>query len=1175
MTIQPFLANYYIIFLLFGALTAGVVVLFSLQHLDVPGAIYTAVLNIFVVLWLLLTIMDWNSSTTSLKLFWNQIGYICVGFLPLSWLAFTLKYTQVKWFKPIYLLIPSIIPLFVLYLAFNNRLWVLPIKYTYFGSYIYQQVTFTDWIYLAIAFAYANNVSGVFVILRALIKDPARYKKQAPVLLVGAISPLFLNIVYNFKIIPGWDIDLTPIGFTISGAAFTWALFRYRLLNLVPFARDMLIDTMEDGLIVLDVFDSIIDMNPAALKMASLERSAAIGLPLNQVIPVLKDLPGNSEIGLTVEQLPRYYEVKSSPLVNRVTHITEGRMLMLGDITRRKEFAHKLAQSEEMFRSVIEQSHDGMMLTNFDSRIIAWNQGMTHITGIPAEMIIGKNLWTLGSILHITDSASGITADTLREIYTALRKDIENGYDFDRPLEVRIQTLQGEERYIQIVSFPIRTSGSIIIGNIARDITQSKQNEHEIKRLYAEAKELQKQAEAASEAKSQFLAVMSHELRTPMNAVLGMIQLMMDTNLSQQQIDYAETIQNSGNTLLSIINDILDYTKIESGKMELEKQTFALRDVIEESLDIVSRPAAQKSLHLIYTIAPEVPYQICSDPTRLRQILINLLGNAVKFTHKGEVVLTVDAIHLPPGSFPVEMEDGCYCLNFSIRDTGIGILPEKLERLFKTFSQVDQSTTRVYGGTGLGLAISKRLVEAMQGNISVESEVGKGSLFYFSIQAEAATINADTLIEKSFKQIMQNKSVLEIGDSQNFLDSIAQVLNRFGILVYQTCQTDEALSILEQQASTFDLVLLDPTTLKKDAVNRLVKTLTLLQDIPLVLFNHQWNNALNPQLLKMSKAVIHKPVKYYALINTLQQVVSGKPLQTIPVKSSIQKQAVIGPDHPLRILMVEDNQVNQKVGMSLLERLGYRVAIASSGLEALALFKNRVFDVVFMDVQMADLDGLETTRRIRQKLPAELQPRIIALTAATSISDRTRCIDAGMNDYISKPIHLTEMANALLISKPISTFDPSEFVVEPFVQPASARSPVEPSPAIDSSVIKELLNMLGNQKWHTVQESILLFNSESGPFIQNLKQAMERGDAEQMHHLAHTLKSTAASVGAMTLSKHCLALDTDLRFILSDPQCQFPADRFEQNISLIQTEFQRACQELDIISQNLPEIAAQ
>jgi signal transduction histidine kinase/CheY-like chemotaxis protein len=1165
------LADFYLIVLLIGTIVTTFLIVFSWQRRVVPGASYSGVMNFFVFLWLVFTILDWTSPNQEIKYFWNQVGYICVGFLPMAWLAFSLKFTQKTWFSPIYLLILAIVPTFVLLLAFRGDLWINR-QYSYIdgsflnGRYIYQEVVFSGWIYVSIGYAYILNVAGTFNILYSVYRDPDKYQPKAiAIIITGAVAPLTLNVLYNFHIIPNWTMDLTPLGFTISSVALTYALFRHRLLNLIPFARDMLVDTMSDGLIVMDLNDKILDLNPAAQAITIQPQIKSIGQSIFSVLPAIKSYPFNGEIDVMVNQATRFYEIQSSPLFNKNSGRVEGHMLMLRDITARKDAEVKLFRSEEIFRSLIEQSHDGVMLTDHEGRISIWNQSMDRITGFHQEEILGHFIWDLVNVMIESRIDLGITTQMVKDEFIAMMSN-RSSFVFDPPLELPIRLPgSGEERYIQNVTFPINTSSGIILGSITRDVTQAKRNENKIKQLYEESKSLQKQAEAASESKSQFLAVMSHELRTPLNAVIGMIQLLLDTDLSRKQQVYAKTIRSSGDTLFSLINDILDYSKIESGKMELEAQPVNIRSIIEESFDLVSQHAAEKGLELVYIIGSFVPDRVIADPTRLRQVITNLMGNAVKFTDKGEVTLTVHASTQPTGTLEPRPKNKQYEIQFAVKDTGIGIPEDKLGRLFQTFSQIDQSTTRVYGGTGLGLAICKRLTEAMHGSLKVQSEVGKGSIFTFTIQVEALPTPPDDT-ETRFTAAARGKSLLVFDNNPSFLRMVSKRMRHLGMIV-EGVSTHSALeAVLLNLSTPFDIILFDCTPLSAARSACLAHIQPLIGSSKLVLLTDQLNPILDRQILNAAAVVMHKPLKYYLLLNTLTQVLNGESIRLhLNETHENDRLPVIGPQHPLRILMVEDNLINQKVSLSAMERLGYRVQIANNGFECLEMMREHIYDLIFMDVQMAEMDGLETTRRIRKQWPVEHQPFIVALTAAAMMGDRAICIEAGMNNYISKPIRLHELAQTLINTNPISQFDP-----EPYIFLPEENEDISPIPdssidiaLIDRSAIRELMTTLGENKADLALETIDIFMSESGNFISILKKAAEETNLEKMHRLTHTLKSTTASVGAVNLSALCKTLDIEIRTLLSSPEPCFSAGRFDQDIEQISTGFALVCLELE------------
>ena len=629
-------------------------------------------------------------------------------------------------------------------------------------------------------------------------------------------------------------------------------------------------------------------------------------------------------------------------------------------------------------------------------------------------------------------------------------------------------------------------------------------------------------AEEASHAKSSFLATMSHEIRTPMNAIIGMTSLLLDTPLTIKQSEFAETIRSSSETLLTLLNDILDFSKIEAGRMDLEVSPFSIRTCLEHAIDLVTPRALEKGIEVAPPlIDANVPAAILGDETRLRQILANLLSNAVKFTENGDVEIHVSA-ELLKSDDGLPNENGRYRLAFAVRDTGIGISCEGLAGLFQPFTQADASTTRKYGGTGLGLVISKRLVEMMNGKIWVESEFGKGSTFYFTMEAQETVLARRKPAEARLE--LRDKRILIVDDNATNRRILSLQFQAWGMDAQATASPLEALRWLHQ-GEHYDIAILDMDMPEMNGLTlgKEIRKLRYGRSIGLIMLSSLGED-FPAESDKLFTSVLTKPAKASALYNAIVAIFSSEMEEALRDTSRgvplFDRQ--MAERHPLRILIVEDNTINQNLVQMMLERLGYRADVAGNGLEALHALRRQDYDAVLMDVQMPEMDGYEATGRIRQDFDMTSQPRIIAMTANAMSGDREACLMAGMDDYISKPIHVEELVAGLERCHPRAVRDQSLFSGEKVVRPVDYTVDI-PSPQSEPEIkieeLERLKAMLGQRADSMLPPLVASYFKQAESLLMEARQALQDCRTEDLRRCAHSLKSNSASFGVVTLAK--------------------------------------------------------
>lgn len=788
-----------------------------------------------------------------------------------------------------------------------------------------------------------------------------------------------------------------------------------------------------------------------------------------------------------------YMRIHLTPLRDIEGEIS-GVQALVEDFTSRKKAEDALYESEQLFRATFEQAALGIFHESIDGKFLKANEKFCDIVGYTQEEL---SQLTVRSITYPDDS-------------------VQYEESIKKLLAGEVSTAAKEKRYIRKDGSIVWVSGTV---SLVRDSTGEPkyfikiiEDIGERKRAQEVLQKAKEEAEAASRAKSEFLANMSHEIRTPMNGIIGMTELALSTNLTSEQREYLKLVQNSADSLLRVINDILDFSKIEAGKFEIDNIVFNVREAVENAVDLLAVKAHEKGIEITCDIRPDVPDLLIGDPGRLKQVLINLLGNAVKFTEKGEVDLKVEVLDDPDDVSPRNNES--ILLRFSVKDTGIGIPENKMDRLFRSFSQVDGSTTRKYGGTGLGLAISKQIVEMMGGTIGVNSVEGEGSTFYFIVSFPVQKDNITT--EKdSTKFNLQGLKVLAVDDNRTHRIILRETLTGWGMSVWTASNGNEALRLLKQENlknEPFELVLLDSNMpgMSGFEVAKNIQTDASLDGLTIMMIT---SNDVKGDADRCAQYGINgylvKPIKQFELYNAIIITLEKGTEHADTLAQEHEMSELLNnqfsrsvPDGQIKILLAEDNPINLKLAKTLLEKPGWIVKPVNNGLEAVQSLTEEKFDIVLMDVQMPEMDGLEATRKIRALNSENKNIPIVAMTAYAMKDDEEKCIAAGMDAYLSKPIKQKElyaMLENLISIKSIAT--------------ASENNAKVPKLNTMPFNLSGLLNNLGGDK-DILKEIVEHFIDNYPREVNELRQSILTGNAKETERLAHGLKGAISNFDA-------------------------------------------------------------
>lgn len=907
-------------------------------------------------------------------------------------------------------------------------------------------------------------------------------------------------------------LDLAPVLFGVMGGLIG---SQRALVNVIEQGKrewELIFDSISDPILVVDQEDRILRCNRALVEKLNTSFSKIIGQDLTATLKLGQPLGDTLH---SLDWLGQFYDVAVSAM--QENGIQGRQLIVFHDITARKQAEAEIVRQKQHFEAVVGHSPVAIVVLDRDENILSSNPAFENLFQYKELEIIGANLDRLITTAETYEQATRYTRQVMEKAVHGIGKRHRK---------------DGSLVDVEIFGVPVfvekKRIGALAIYHDISDLVRARQ-----------------EAEEANRAKSEFLANMSHEIRTPMNGVIGMLELALDTSLTAEQQDYLQTSLQSAEALLVLINDILDFSKIEAGRLELEKINFDLRNTIEDVAYALAKRAEEKGLELVCLIHPDLTADLQGDPARLRQILVNLVGNAIKFTHQGEIIIRAE---------PTQENEKIVEIHFSVQDTGIGIALARQALIFERFTQADGSTTRKYGGTGLGLTISKQLVEAMNGTIGVQSIPGEGSTFWFNTKFEKQPrLNKPAATSLQPQTVsLRSTRVLAVDDNLTNRTVLTHMVEGFGCQIETVSSGAKALEVLRQAVRAgypFDIVLLDMQMPGMDGEQtaQVIRSDPALKQAKIIILTSMGKRGDAARLEALGcSAYLLKPVKQQMLREALMAVMSTNEEEQ-PHLLTRHQLAEQNRQH-LRILLAEDNPINQKLAVTLLQKAGYSVDAVESGTHAVEKAKNGPYNAILMDVQMSEMDGFEATRLIREwENETGAHTPIIAMTAHALPGDRERCMEAGMDDYLSKPLEPKVFFGMLerwthSDEKPVSSFESTEMTA-PVDEYISIQNPlldddglfgeeVEPTAQEDNEKTLYTRMDFSNTPPMNIGEALVHFDGDQTFMLEmfefflsglperysEIQSALANNNANQLCRLAHNLKGTCLNFGTEPLA---------------------------------------------------------